>query len=60
MAELDEATGMTADERENLEDVARVTASLDQPATLGLDLAGGLVAPDELGFRGRRRRDDGL
>jgi RNA polymerase sigma factor (sigma-70 family) len=32
--ELDEATGMTADERESLEDVARVTASLDQPAAL--------------------------
>src|SRR5271155_288519 len=46
VAELDEATGMTADEREALEDVARVTASLDQPAALESSTTlGELVAP---------------
>src|ERR1700720_2159924 len=49
--ELDEATGMTADERESLEDVARVTASLDQPAALESSTTlGELVAPDESDF----------
>ena len=52
-AELDEATGMTADERESLEDVARVTASLDQPAALESSTTlGELVAPDESDFVG--------
>src|SRR5271168_4852228 len=51
VAELDEATGMTADERENLEDVARVTASLDQPAALESSTTlGELVAPDDSDF----------
>ena len=55
-AELDEATGMTADEREALEDVARVTASLDQPAALESSTTlGELVAPDDFGLRRRRR-----
>ena len=50
-AELDEATGLTADEREALDDVARVTASLDQPAALESSTTlGELVAPvGELG-----------
>ena len=49
--ELDEATGMSADERETLEDVARVTASLDQPAALeSTTTLGELVAPDESDF----------
>jgi len=46
-AELDEATGMTAAERESLEGAARVSASLDQPA--GIDSTtslGDLLAPD--------------
>jgi RNA polymerase primary sigma factor len=51
--ELYEATGMTADERESLEDVARVTASLDQPAALESSTTlGELVAPDETDFAG--------
>src|ERR1700722_9049146 len=51
VAELDEATGMTADEREALEDVARVTASLDQPAALESSTTlGELVAPDSSDF----------
>ena len=50
-AELDEATGMTADEREALEDVARVTASLDQPAAAESSTTlGELVAPDDSDF----------
>src|SRR3984885_3497653 len=50
-AELDEATGLTADERESLEDVARVTASLDQPAALESSTTlGELVAPDDSDF----------
>ena len=49
--ELDDATGMTADERESLEDVARVTASLDQPAALESSTTlGELVAPDDSDF----------
>src|SRR6201996_1518545 len=49
--ELEEATGMTADEREALEDVARVTASLDQPAALESSTTlGELVAPDDSDF----------
>jgi RNA polymerase primary sigma factor len=51
--ELNEATGLTADERESLEDVARVTASLDQPAALESSTTlGELVAPDESDFAG--------
>ncbi|HEY2214992.1 MAG TPA: sigma-70 domain-containing protein, partial [Acidimicrobiales bacterium] len=50
-AELDEATGMTADERHSLEDVARVTASLDQPAASESSTTlGELVAPDQSDF----------
>lgn len=46
--ELTEVTGMTLDERRALEDVARVTASLDQPAALDSTTAlGDLVAPDK-------------
>ena len=42
---------MTADERESLEDVARVTASLDQPAALESSTTlGELVAPDDSDF----------
>jgi DNA-directed RNA polymerase sigma subunit (sigma70/sigma32) len=49
--ELNEATGMTAAERESLEDVARVTASLDQPAALeSTTTLGELVAPDDSDF----------
>jgi RNA polymerase primary sigma factor len=47
-AELDEATGMTAAERESLEGLARVSASLDQPAaTESSTSLGELIAPDE-------------
>ena len=53
VAELDEATGLTADERESLADVARVTASLDQPAALESSTTlGELVAPDDSDFVG--------
>jgi RNA polymerase primary sigma factor len=52
-AELNEATGLTAAEREALDDVARVTASLDQPAALeSTTTLGELVAPDETDFAG--------
>jgi len=45
--ELDEVTGMTADERQSLEGVARVAASLDQPAAADSATSlGDLVAPD--------------
>ncbi len=45
--ELTEATGMTRDERRSLEDIARVTASLDQPAAVDSSTTlGELVAPD--------------
>jgi RNA polymerase primary sigma factor len=45
--ELTEVTGMTLEERRNLEDVARVTASLDQPAAVDSSTSlGDLVAPD--------------
>src|SRR3984885_10632328 len=50
-AQLDEATDMTADERYALEDVARVTASLDQPAASeSATTLGELVAPDQSDF----------
>ncbi len=46
-AELDEATGMSADQREALESAARVSASLDQPAAIDSTTPlGDLVAPD--------------
>jgi len=45
--ELTEVTGMTLEERRNLEDIARVTASLDQPAAVDSSTSlGELVAPD--------------
>jgi len=45
--ELDEATGMTAAERDALEGAARVSASLDQPAAVDSTTSlGELVAPD--------------
>jgi RNA polymerase primary sigma factor len=46
-AEIEEATGMTRAERKNLEGLAGVTASLDQPATSdSATVLGDLVAPD--------------
>ncbi|MGH8980804.1 MAG: sigma-70 family RNA polymerase sigma factor [Acidimicrobiales bacterium] len=46
--ELTEVTGMTLEERRTLEDVARVTASLDQPAAIDSSTSlGDLVAPDD-------------
>jgi RNA polymerase primary sigma factor len=46
--ELDEATGMTAEERRSLASLARVSASLDQPAaTDSSTTLGDLVAPDD-------------
>jgi RNA polymerase primary sigma factor len=45
--ELDEATGLSAAERDALEDAARVSASLDQPAAIDSTTSlGELVAPD--------------
>jgi RNA polymerase primary sigma factor len=45
--ELTEASGMTLEARRNLENIARVTASLDQPAAAdSLTTLGELVAPD--------------
>ncbi|MGH9081702.1 MAG: sigma-70 family RNA polymerase sigma factor [Acidimicrobiales bacterium] len=45
--EIDAATGTTVEERRALEDVARVTASLDQPAAADSSTTlGELVAPD--------------
>ncbi|HEY3943348.1 MAG TPA: sigma-70 family RNA polymerase sigma factor [Acidimicrobiales bacterium] len=47
-AELDQATGMTAAERQDLEGLARVAASLDQPAASDSTTSlGDLVAPDD-------------
>ena len=47
-AELDEASGMTAAERHSLEGLARVAASLDQPAAADSATSlGDLVAPDD-------------
>ena len=47
-AELDEASGMTAAERRSLEGLARVAASLDQPAAADSATSlGDLVAPDD-------------
>ena len=46
-AELDEATGMTTQQRRNLEGIAGVSASLDQPASSDSStVLGDLVAPD--------------
>jgi RNA polymerase primary sigma factor len=51
--ELTEATGMTAAEREQLEGVARVAASLDQPAAADSATSlGELVAPDDEDWAG--------
>jgi RNA polymerase primary sigma factor len=45
--ELDEATGMSREERQALGDAARVSASLDQPAAIdSTTTLGELVAPD--------------
>lgn len=47
-AELDEASGMTSAERRSLEGLARVAASLDQPAAADSATSlGDLVAPDD-------------
>jgi RNA polymerase primary sigma factor len=47
-AELDEASGMTAEDRHALEGLARVSASLDQPAAVDSATSlGDLVAPDD-------------
>ncbi len=46
--ELDQATGMTLEERQSLTGLARVTASLDQPAAADSSTSlGDLVAPDD-------------
>jgi RNA polymerase primary sigma factor len=51
--ELTEATGMSESERRSLEDIARVTASLDQPAASdSTTTLGELVAPDDLDWVG--------
>jgi RNA polymerase primary sigma factor len=51
--ELTEATGMTLAERQSLEDVARVAASLDQPAAAdSATTLGDLVAPDDEDWAG--------
>ncbi|HEY1828815.1 MAG TPA: sigma-70 family RNA polymerase sigma factor [Acidimicrobiales bacterium] len=51
--ELTEATGMSTEQRRSLEDVARVTASLDQPAASeSATTLGELVAPDNQDFVG--------
>jgi RNA polymerase primary sigma factor len=51
--ELTEATGMTLEERQSLEDVARVAASLDQPAAAdSATTLGDLVAPDDEDWAG--------
>ena len=51
--ELTEATGMTLAERQSLEDVARVAASLDQPAAAdSATTLGDLVAPDNEDWAG--------
>ncbi len=51
--ELTEATGMTLAERHSLEDVARVAASLDQPAAAdSATTLGDLVAPDDEDWAG--------
>ena len=61
VAELDEATGLTADERESLEDVARVHG-IPGPACRArvVDHVGRARRTRRLGLRGRRRGDDGL
>jgi RNA polymerase primary sigma factor len=57
-AELEEATGMTREERQALEGVARVSASLDQPAGSDSTTAlGDLVAPDERDWIGELEED---
>ena len=45
--ELTDASGMSPEERQSLQDIARVTASLDQPAAVDSSTSlGELVAPD--------------
>jgi RNA polymerase primary sigma factor len=52
-AELDEATGLSLAERELLQDAARVSASLDQPAAIDSSTSlGDLVAPDTTDWTG--------
>ncbi len=56
--EVTEITGMTLEERRSLEDVARVTASLDQPAAVDSSTSlGDLVAPDDEDWVGRVDRE---
>jgi RNA polymerase primary sigma factor len=56
--ELDEATGMTAAERRSLEGIARVAASLDQPAAADSATSlGDLVAPDDRDWVGEVEQD---
>ena len=51
--ELNEATGMTTKERRNLENIAGVSASLDQPANSDSStVLGDLVAPDKTDWVG--------
>ncbi len=51
--ELNEATGMTTKERRNLENIAGVSASLDQPANSDSStVLGDLVAPDQTDWVG--------
>ena len=46
--EVTEITGMSLEDRRSLEDIARVTASLDQPAAVDSSTSlGDLVAPDD-------------
>ena len=56
--ELTEVTGMTPEERRSFEDIARVTASLDQPAAVDSSTSlGELVAPDADDWTGRVDRE---
>ncbi|MGH8988257.1 MAG: sigma-70 family RNA polymerase sigma factor [Acidimicrobiales bacterium] len=56
--EVAEATGTTTEERRHLEDVARVTASLDQPAAADSSTPlGELVAPDDEDWTGKVDRE---
>ena len=63
-AEIEEATGMTAKERKNLEGIAGVTASLDQPANSDSSTTlGDLVAPSQEDWVGDAEQaivDEGL
>ncbi len=56
--ELTDVTGLTTEERRSLEDVARVTASLDQPAAIDSSTSlGDLVAPDHEDWVGQVDRE---